>query len=142
MIQELIVNKWILGGICFLFLFSGVCYLFYEHTIASFSRQLADTDVRSEFVLSKNDRINRQPKVSTPEVSKSEENLTASTENRTENTDLFVKEVTYDDIDLSIEKRFPEPTKRPVSFNGFGPFPEIPVDYPHRIFGIIQNLLL
>lgn len=130
MIQELIVNKWILGGFCFLVLFSGVCYLFHEHTIASFNRQLADTDVRSELVLSKNDQINRQPKVLTPEVSKSEENLTASTENRTENTDLFVKEVIHDDIDLSTQKRFPEPTKRQVSFNGFGPFPEIPVDYP------------
>lgn len=125
MIQELIVNKWILGGFCFLVLFSGVCYLFYEHTIASFNRQLADTDVRSELVLSKNDQINRQPK-----VSKSEENLTESSENRTEYTDLFVKEAIHDDIDLSTEKRFPEPTKRPVSFNGFGPFPEIPVDYP------------
>ncbi len=124
------VNKWILGGLCFLVLFSGVCYLFHEHSIALFSQQLADTDVRSQLVLSKNDQINRQPKVSTPEMSKSEENLTESSENRTENADLFVKEVIHDDIGLSTEKRFPEPTKRPVSFNGFGPFPEIPVDYP------------
>ncbi|MCG9129439.1 hypothetical protein JT359_17765 [Candidatus Poribacteria bacterium] len=130
MIQELIVNKWILGGLCFLVIFSGICYLFHEHTIASFSRQLTETDVRSQLILSKNDQIKRQPRVLTPEIPNSEESLLLPAENKTEDTDMFMKDVVQDDIDVSTEQRLPKSIEKPVSFNGFGPFPEIPADYP------------
>lgn len=130
MIQELIFNKWILGGFCFLVIFSGVCYLLYEHTIASYSRHLAETDVRSQLDLFKKDHTNKQQKVLTPVMPKSEENLSESTENRTEKTDIFLQDIAQDDIDVSTEQRLAEPIERPVSFNGFGPFPEIPDDYP------------
>ena len=130
MIQELIVNKLVLGGLCFLVIFSGVCYLFHEHTIASFSRELSDTDVRSQLVLSNNEQINRQPRVFTLEIPNSEESLLFPAENKTEDTDMFMKDIAHNDIDVSTEQRLPKPIERPVSFNGFGPFPEIPADYP------------
>lgn len=130
MIQELIVNKWILGGLCFLVIFSGVCYLLYEHSIASYSRYLAETDVRSELVLSKTDRINRQSKVLAVNRPKSEEYLSESTVGLTEDKKMFLKDVPPDNIDVSIGDRLPESKEVPVSFNGFGPFPEIPTDYP------------
>ena len=46
MYRDFLTNKWILGGIGFLMIFAGLCYLWYQHDIADEKKAAAET---SEF---------------------------------------------------------------------------------------------
>ena len=43
MIHEFLTNKWILGAVGFIIMFAGVCYLWYQHQVAPYEKQAADT---------------------------------------------------------------------------------------------------
>ena len=59
MLRDIITNKWILGAIGFIILFAGVCYLWYQHQLAPYEKQAADT---AEIVhqLEKNQQVQRK----------------------------------------------------------------------------------
>lgn len=44
MIRSILTNKWALCGIGFLIIFTGLCYFWYQHTIAPYRQQAAELD--------------------------------------------------------------------------------------------------
>ena len=63
MIKEVSVENWIIGGTCFLIIFTLGCYLWFHNVMASIEDQYTDTNVESEHLentseMSTNETIN------------------------------------------------------------------------------------
>jgi hypothetical protein len=44
MYRDILTNKWILGGLCFLVVFTGVCYLYYQHETVLLRQQATESN--------------------------------------------------------------------------------------------------
>ena len=130
MSRDILMNKWVLGGLGFLILFAGLCYLWYQYTTAPYREQAAELDEM---------------------IQQSERQRTASTAKRTEqaadapvdsNTPTAEKPVTEttgaktntstDETTKSVTAATQETDKTKeirVSPHGFGPYPEVPEDF-------------
>ncbi len=127
MIRDILTNRWCIGGFGFLIVFAVLCHLWYLHDVASFQQQLSATDD----ITLQADMPQKAQKIVQTDVppteslefvesrSESVEDTSVPTEETTQKTDTFEK-----NIDLAADAR--------TSPFGFGPYPEVPADYPNR----------
>ena len=113
MIRDIWTYKWFIGGFGFLIVFAVLCYSCSQHDIASFQEQVSDTDDKN----SQEDMS--QKDVPPTETLEPVEDTSVPTQETTEKTDTFEK-----NTDTAANVR--------TSPFGFGPYPEVPDDYPHR----------
>ena len=126
MIRDIWTNKWFIGGFGFLIAFVLLCHFWYKHDIASFQQLLSTDDITLQGDMSQKAQKPNQIDAPLAESLESVENMSASvrdtsvpTEKTTEKTDTLEK-----NIDLT--------TDVPTSPFGFGPYPEVPADYPFQ----------
>ncbi len=124
MFREVFFNKWILGGYALVILFGIGCYFWYQHQLAPYKRSSAET----------------------AEAARKLEVNIATSENKEEqisNAIVKPKNVPIDDnIDISTidgevittvtvnGRVIPVPEVPKASPFGYGPFPEVPEDFP------------
>lgn len=128
-------SQLILGGIIVILLVTGLCYLWYNHTIAPYKQEVVET---AEVVRQweKNQKVDpknmMENKTNTPA-----ENITQTLEKPIKQTDPGL--VTKDTKNTDSSEPEDVPLETPISENtdaatvspfGFGPYPEIPEGYP------------
>ena len=129
MLRNLFKNKWFISGSSFLIFFMALCYFWYQHEIKSFQQQLPIIDAA---LLQASDRTNisnqtmEHKGVKQLETFESAKNKSESVRDKsvpadktTEITDNF-----KNNIDLT--------TNGLTSPFGFGPYPEVPADFPYQ----------
>ena len=125
MVRDIFTNRWILGGLGFLIIFTGLCYIWYQHTTAPYREQAAELNERarrSEKQRTATTAKRTEPAADapaeseTPTAEKSINESTAEVENNTE----AVKERTETSAENAVAKDVP------VSPFGFGPYPQVP----------------
>lgn len=129
-------NKWTLGGIVFLVIFAGLCYLYYHHTTAPYRENTAELDpIRRQ---SEKQRIAPTAKSTeqAADVPADSTRLTAEkplTETPvTENTEMEAPAHTAK-AEKGIKTPQEESQDTPVSPHGFGAFPDVPQGFPANI---------
>ncbi len=134
MTREFWTNRWILGGICFLILFAGLCYLWYHYTTAPYKEQAAsDEELLHQLETEKRQTNNaaeivsqRTPAESTPTAEKPKEIGTTVAETNI-STDKTSETIT------TAAPKTDSTEEVKVSPYGFGPYPEVPADYPSTV---------
>ena len=126
MLRDIFTNKWFLGGLGFLIVFSVLCYFWYQHDVTSFQQQLSSSDIVLQEDISKKTQKTVQSDGQLFETrnfvknrSKSVRDTSVPTEKTTSQTDTFKKNTI---VNLSADSQ--------TSPFGFGPYPEVPADYP------------
>ncbi len=136
MLRDIWTNKWFIGGFGFLIVFAVLCHFWYQHDIASFQKQLSVNDdiilqvsqkaQKASQKAQNPDKTMEQADVLLEESFEFVENMSESvwdtsvpTEETTEKTDTFAE-----NTDLTTDAR--------TSPFGFGPYPEVPTDFPFR----------
>ena len=137
MSRDILTNKWVLGGIGFLIVLSVACVLWYQHDIAPYKQEAAEAEQLLRQNLAEQTRAAQEQKTvseitETPsdvvqevETVELQENTFSGLPKATEEISGNVRVIT---VDTPQGKRvFKLPKASP---HGFGPFPEIPPDYP------------
>ena len=132
MLRDIFTNKWILGGIGFLVIFTGLCYLWYQHNTAPYRKQAAELDEmihqfekqRTASTVKSTEPAADAPVESTMPTTEKSINETTSGTDRTEPTQAQ-SNVPAQNAETETEVR--------VSPHGFGPYPEVPEDYPYEV---------
>ena len=132
MSRDILTNKWVLSGIGFLIILSGLCYLYYQWTIAPYRKDAAELDEmirqsesqRTAPTAKSTERAaDASMESTTPTTEKSVNGNTAEVENSTEaetqQTDTSTTTAESKDV--------------PMSPHGFGPYPEVPNDFPENV---------
>lgn len=110
MSREILTNRWFLGGCGFLIAFGIACYFWYQHELAPYRQQAADAQQQLEISRDMDIENNLKPVPNTP----------------TENIKSTVSKP-KEEADVAEDVR--------VSPFGFGPYPDVPLDFPEqRIF--------
>ncbi len=124
MLRDIFTNRWFIGSISFLIVFAVLCYIWYQHDIASHQQQLSPTnDIVLQGGISKKTQTDQrdipqtEPFQSVRNKSESVKDTSVPTEVTTKSTDTIDKNA---NIDLA------------NSPFGFGPYPEVPADYPYQ----------
>ena len=129
MLRDIWTNKWILGGLGFLVIFAGLCYVWYQHTTAPYREQAAELDERvrqyekqrTVSTANRTEQAGDAPADSTtPTAAKPVNESTAEVENNTE--------AAHQQNKTPAESASAKDV--PVSPFGLGPYPEVPADYP------------
>ena len=124
MFSDILRNKWFIGGFGLLVVFAALCYFWYQHDIASFQQRLATDNIVLPGDMSQKAEKTTQSDISIESGksrSKSVRDTSVPTEKTTRNTDIFKKKT---DISLAADSQ--------TSPFGFGPYPEVPADYPFQ----------
>lgn len=123
--------KWILGGsILFLLVVAGLCYLcylWYQYSLAPYRQQAAETAEQiRQWKQSKEarDTDKATEQVGTTQTVGSVENMSVSTDDTTEKTDILVENKDTDPTEDAVSKA--TVTDTPISRFGFGPYPKVP----------------
>ena len=125
MLRAFFTNKWILGSFGFFVIFAGLCYLWYQHTTAPYRENTAELDwIRRQ---SEKQRI-ASTATSDKTTEQSEDATVESTRGTAEKSINKPKHVT--DSEAAAENA--EVAEVRVSKFGFGPYPELPADFPHQ----------
>ena len=133
MIRHIFLNKWFFFGSGFLVIFAGLCYLWFQHTTASYKRQLLESeDVVLQTGTSQISHRSTEMEVSEMKVSEYKLDTSEPTKKTAEKDDLIVKDVDHSETNPLFPKPESENTEVQVSPHGFGPYPEIPPDYPRQ----------
>ena len=133
MYRDILTNKWILGGLCFLVVFTGVCYLYYQHETAPLKQQATEPNeiIHQSTRNTTAETANRTEQAAdapvgsiTPNTEKPITGITAEVENNTEaetqqQTETLAETAVTADV--------------PLSPFGFGPYPEVPDDYIQKL---------
>ena len=130
MIHEFFTNKWILGAVSFIILFAGVCYLWYQHQLAPYVKQAADT---AEFVHQWEINQKTQQKTSAAEIASPQ----APAEHITHTAEKPITDTPQDNETTNRETHTDNsvtPKNIRMSTNGFGTVPEIPEGAPFAAF--------
>ena len=139
MLSDIFTNKWILGGIILLIIVAGGCYFWFEYTTSQYEKEAAETE---EFTRQwKKDRQAKQERSTEPETASPKAPAESDTLNA-EKQRTNVTRVT----DKSSTTQAGNPAQNAetadvrVSPHGFGPFPEVPKDYPvQEVFEAISE---
>lgn len=143
MYRDLFINKWIIGSFGFLIVFSISCYFWYQHELAPYKQEAAET----QYLLQAS-----QKTVDVPHP----DSIIGAPANRTVNATDTAPENTDDSKSqksASLEKTVSDV---PVSPHGFGPYPPLPpgwrgtpegtwgncVDPNHELIARVQIRLL
>jgi len=131
MLRDFFTNKWILGGVGFLIVLFVACVLWYQHNTAADRQAAAKTEIQLQ-----------QSKIAykttanyvTNKVTKHPAENTArpAVKPITQTTDKVVETSPLSDESLPSSTQQAEEKKdiAAVSPHGFGPYPELPSDYP------------
>ena len=131
MLREIFTHKWILAGIAFLIVLSITCVWWYHYDTAPYKREAAKS---AEFA--------RQWKSAQKTDSKAEQAAKAPAESTTETAEKPTNKIgegTETNTDKSTEPvniATPETDNTEevrVSPHGFGPYPEVPEDFPENV---------
>lgn len=122
MLHDIFTNKWTLGGIVFLVIFAGLCYLYYHYTTAPYRENTAELDrIRLQ---SEKQRI--APTAKSTEQAAAEKSIIRTPIGVSEsdtNTGETVSPVSKSMQEVEAVE------KRRVSPHGFGPYPEVPSSF-------------
>ncbi|MDE0086316.1 MAG: hypothetical protein OXU23_11420 [Candidatus Poribacteria bacterium] len=133
MTRDITPIKWIIGAIALLIIIAGACYLWYRYDTAPYRQEAAKTA-----------EVARQWEVTQKANNKAEQAADmVSVESTTPTAEKPVNEVTGAETDKStdeITKPVTAATQKTenaeevrVSPHGFGPYPEIPEDFPKNV---------
>ena len=129
MIRDIITNKWIIGAIALLIIIAGACYLWYQHTTAPYREQAAETKEVARELEATQKAVNNE----------AEQAADAPVESNMQTAEKIVNEVTAEvknnteatgQQQSETSAQTTETKDVPVSPFGFGPYPEVPADYP------------
>ena len=129
MIRDIITNKWIIGAIALLIIIAGACYLWYQHTTAPYREQAAETKEVARELEATQKAVNNE----------AEQAADAPVESNMQTAEKIVNEVTAEvenNTEATGQQQSETPAQTtetkdvPVSPFGFGPYPEVPADYP------------
>ena len=133
MTRDIIANKWIIGAIALLIIVAGACYLWYQHDTAPYRQEAAE----SAKLL-----CQRETTQKTDTVNKAEQAADAPAESSTPTAEKSINESTAE-VENNTEAETQQPSDTPaanaeakdVSMSpfGFGPYPEVPHDYPYLV---------
>ena len=136
MYRDILTNKWILGGVAFLILFSFSCYLWYQHETAPYKQDATETaEIARQWEIEKSRTSNLVETASSQVPSDS----TVSTTEKQINpiTDADMRAITSDST-LAIltdqTQQLVTTEEVRVSPYGFGPYPKIPDGWPQGFF--------
>lgn len=131
MFRDVFTNKWILGGIIFVIVFAVGCVLWYQHELAPYRRMAAETEKMRQ-------KLERPKKVSDTHSKTGQEadltpveSTTQSAEKERTETVLMKKDIGPSQAETPTQNT--ETADVPVSPFGFGPYPEVPEDYPSKV---------
>ena len=122
-------TKWIVGGIVLLIIVAGACYLWYRHDTAAGRKAAAQTEKQlQEWKANKA----QKPTITaeTEETQTPAESTTPTAEKPTTDTTAVTKNTEPIQVQSDVPAQTAETTDVPVSPHGFGPYPEVPADYP------------
>ena len=139
MFRDVFTNKWILGGIVFVIVFTVGCVLWYQHELAPYRQMAAETEKLRQ-------QLEQQKKVSdvhskteqATDVTPVDSTTQSAKRGRTE-TILVPKDRVPSQTDktkpIQVETRIQnaETADVPVSPHGYGPYPDVPEDYPSEV---------
>ena len=128
MFRDIFTNKWILGGFLLLIIIASGCYLWYQHSLAADRKAAADAE-----------KLLRQSEIERQAGAKSNtETETTSTQGPAENNTAEKQSADAtaltDNTESSQTEASTQTAETPevrVSKFGFGPYPEIPPDFPY-----------
>ncbi len=132
MSRDILINKWFLGGVGFLIVFAGACYLWYQHDTAPYRQEAAET---AELIREWESNVDTQRKThETANVPAFDKTLPSESESI---PDAEMKTVDSDDTPVSPKGDTPITVTAEqvrVSPHGFGPYPKIPDGWPQGFF--------
>ena len=144
MYRDILTNKWIIGGVGFLIVFAVACVLWYQHETAPYRQQAIEA---AEIV-----RQMEAAKEMVPAVERSTEKLAENTPVTAgkQVTQITTPEIVNENEEFSTEgkpigkvsaedKYANVPDIPEVSPHGFGPFPEVPPDFPFPAIWLATN---
>lgn len=122
MYSDFFTNKWVLGGITFLIVFGIACVFWYHYDTAPVKRDTA-----------KAERIARQLQ---NRKEANTDNITENDINDTQDNSMLSKEIPQSETTDSNSTKDPYEVNNTkdigVSPYGFGPYPQVPEDYPSK----------
>lgn len=130
MLRDYLTDKWTLTGVAFLILFSFACVLWYQYDTSPAKQEAAKTaELARQWDIEKSDTDSTAETV-LPQASADGTPLTADKQ-LTETPVTKNIEPTHTKVDPSAEVT--GSVDVPVSPFGFGPYPEVPEDYPSKV---------
>ncbi|MCE2400276.1 hypothetical protein J4G08_05235 [Candidatus Poribacteria bacterium] len=136
MYRDILTNKWFLGGVGFLIVLSVACVLWYQHDIADERKAAADAEEmlrQSEIAKKVSDADSETEQATNVSV----ENTTLTTE-KPITTEINSEVVENTEVEARVQADIQTPAENAkvtdvqVSPYGFGPYPEMPEDYPTK----------
>ena len=123
------LNKWVLGGFGFLILFAGLCYLYYQWTTAPYRKQAVELN---EIIhQSEQQRTATSDKPTEQAGDAPAESITPTAEKPITDTPV-TKDIAPTQAQNETPAQNAEPQEVRMSPFGFGPYPELPADFPHQ----------
>ena len=96
MIRYIFLNKWFFCGLGFLVIFAGLCYIWLQHSIASYRHQILESeDVVLQTDISQKLHRSTEIKVSEAKVSEFKMDTSDSTKKAAVKSDLVVLDCNY-----------------------------------------------
>ena len=134
MYRDILTNKWVLGGVGFLIVFTVACYLWYQHDIAPYKQEAADAEKllrqSKEAKQLKNGKTREKEFTATetlPDIVRTDNTVEQQTHNVTTKVSKETSSQTVTASDIG-EKEVK------VSPYGFGPYPEVPQGFIDAVF--------
>ncbi|MCE2402090.1 hypothetical protein J4G08_14545 [Candidatus Poribacteria bacterium] len=134
MLRDVFTSKWVIGGFGFLIVFGIGCYFWYQHELAPYRQDTAETTkvarkleaTQKVDINSKVEQAAGKPAESTtPTIEKPLPQKIGTVAEHTETETQQQSETPVNTADVSEDV-----SKSPF---GFGPYPKVPEDYPYRI---------
>ncbi len=134
MYRDFLTNRWVLGGVGFLIVLSVACYFWYQHDIADERKAAADAKE-----LLRQSELSQESEMSSVVGQAADVVPAESTAPTTDNPIPQTMGTVGEDTETKTQQQSKTSTNTanvsedvPVSPFGFGPYPEIPEDYPGR----------
>ena len=131
--RDIFTNKWTIGAIGILILFAAACYLYYQQTTAHDREQTAQAEKQLQQW-----KANKEPKptikAEAEETQTPAESTTPTAEKPiTTDTTVVTKNTDPTQGQADVPAQTAETADVPVSPYGFGPYPEVPIDFPFPV---------
>ena len=132
MYHDIFTNKWIFGVISFLLILSGVCYFYYQWTTAPYRKQVSESQRTTKTT---------KPIEQATQTFSPGETAARLAEAEGKNKVVFYLdkplkkkgEILQTDVAETIKQEETTQSDTDVSPYGFGPYPEIPADFPFPV---------
>ena len=145
MYRDILTNKWVLGGIGFLIVLSVACVLWYQHDIADERKAAAEAEQllrQSEAAKKVSDTDGETEQAA--DVALVESEMQSAGKPITADVIAEVENATEAETQTETPAANAEVEDVPTSPFGFGPYPEVPEDYPTNVIwnlpGAKENL--